>query len=265
MFACTPVEDPSVYRDVWAGFLDHMEQVTGKEVRFFPVQSNSAQLEAMRAGRLHVSGFNTGSVPVAVNCTGFTPFAMMAGNDGSYGYEMEIITYPNSGIDEVEDIRGAELTFTSQTSNSGFKAPSAILKGEFGMVAGEDFDTGFSGRHENSILGVANRDYEAASVANSVKGRMIACGAVDGEDIQLVYQSQTFPTTAYGYVHNLHPDVAEDVREAFFSFDWEGTALAEEFNKNGEEQFIEITYEDEWAVIRTIDEANGVSYDCRSR
>ncbi|WP_440997732.1 phosphate/phosphite/phosphonate ABC transporter substrate-binding protein [Arhodomonas sp. SL1] len=265
VFACTPVEDPSVYRDVWAGFLDHMEQVTGKEVRFFPVQSNSAQLEAMRAGRLHVSGFNTGSVPVAVNCTGFTPFAMMAGNDGSYGYEMEIITYPNSGIDEVEDIRGAELTFTSQTSNSGFKAPSAILKGEFGMVAGEDFDTGFSGRHENSILGVANRDYEAASVANSVKGRMIACGAVDGEDIQLVYQSQTFPTTAYGYVHNLHPDVAEDVREAFFSFDWEGTALAEEFNKNGEEQFIEITYEDEWAVIRTIDEANGVSYDCRSR
>jgi len=265
VFAYTPVEDPSVYRDVWTGFLEHMEAVTGKAVRFFPVQSNSAQLEAMRAGRLHVSGFNTGSVPVAVNCTGFVPFAMMAGEDGSFGYEMEIITYPGSGIDEVEDVRGGELTFTSQTSNSGFKAPSAILKGEFGMVAGEDFEPSFSGRHENSILGVANRDYEAASVANSVKARMIARGAVSEEDIEVVYQSQTFPTTAYGYVHNLHPDVAEDVRTAFFSFDWEGTALAEEFNKNGEDQFIEITYEDEWEVIRKIDAANEVSYDCRSR
>lgn len=265
VFAYTPVEDPSVYRDVWTDFLDHMAAVTGKEVRFFPVQSNSAQLEAMRAGRLHVSGFNTGSVPVAVNCTGFVPFAMMASDDGSFGYEMEIITYPGSGIDEVEDIRGGELTFTSQTSNSGFKAPSAILKGEFGMIAGEDFETAFSGRHENSILGVANQDYEAASVANSVKARMIARGAIEEDDVEVVYQSQTFPTTAYGHVHNLHPELAEDVREAFFSYDWEGTPLAEEFNRNGEDQFIEITYEDEWAVIRTIDEANGVSYDCRSR
>ncbi len=265
VFAYTPVEDPSMYRDVWADFLEHMEEVTGKEVRFFPVQSNSAQLEAMRAGRLHVSGFNTGSVPVAVNCTGFEPFAMMAGEDGSFGYEMEIITYPDSGIDEVEDIRGGELTFTSQTSNSGFKAPSAILKGEFGMVADEDFDTGFSGRHENSILGVANQDYDASAVANSVKTRMIARGAIDEDDVEVVYQSETFPTTAYGYVHDLHPDVAADVREAFFSYDWHGTPLAEEFNKNGEEQFIEITYEDEWAVIRGIDAANGVSYDCRSR
>ena len=51
-------------------------------------------------------------------------------------------------------------------------------------------------------------------------------------------------------------------REAFFSYDWEGTALAEEFGRNGEDQFIEITFQDDWAVIRTIDEANGVVYAC---
>lgn len=265
VFAYTPVEDPSVYREVWAGFLDHLAEVTGKTVRFFPVQSNSAQLEAMRAGRLHVSGFNTGSVPVAVNCTGFRPFAMMAGNDGSYGYEMELITHPDSSIDDVEDLRGGELTFTSQTSNSGFKAPSAILQNEFDMVAGDDFEAGFSGSHENSILGVANRDYEAASVANSVKGRMIARDAVAAEDLEVIYQSQTFPTTAYGYAHDLAPELAEAIETAFFTFDWDGTALAEEFGRNGEEQFVEITYREQWEVIRTIDQVNDVSYDCRSR
>ena len=120
VFAYTPVEDPAVYADVWSGFLDHMEEVTGKKVRFFPVQSNAAQIEAMRAGRLHVAGFNTGSNPLAVACAGFRPFAMMAADDGSFGYEMEIITYPGSGIDEVEDIKGKTLTHTSETSNSGF-------------------------------------------------------------------------------------------------------------------------------------------------
>ena len=52
IFAYTPVEDPEVYRKVWDEFLAHMSKVTGKRVVFFPVQSNAAQIEAMRAGRL---------------------------------------------------------------------------------------------------------------------------------------------------------------------------------------------------------------------
>lgn len=53
---------------------------------------------------------------------------MMASADGSYGYEMEIITYPGSGIEAVEDIKGKKLAFTAPTSNSGYKAPSAMLR-----------------------------------------------------------------------------------------------------------------------------------------
>src|SRR6056297_210545 len=140
IFAYTPVEDPAVYAEVWAGFLEHMAEVTGKKVQFFPVQSNAAQIEAMRAGRLHVAGFNTGSNPLAVACAGFRPFAMMAAEDGSFGYEMEIITHPGSGIDEVEDIRGRTLTHTSETSDSGFKAPTALMASEFDMVSGEDYE-----------------------------------------------------------------------------------------------------------------------------
>lgn len=262
IFAYTPVEDPAVYAEVWQGFLDHMADMTGKKVQFFPVQSNAAQIEAMRAGRLHVAGFNTGSNPLAVACAGFRPFAMMAGADGSFGYEMEIITYPDSGVTAVEDLKGKQLAFTSETSNSGFKAPSAILKAEFGMVAGEDFEAVFSGAHDNSILGVANKDYLAASIANSVKGRMIDREVVTEDQLVTIYTSQTFPTTGYGTVYNLTPDLQDKIREAFFSYEWEGTALAEEFGRNGEDQFIEITFKDEWSVIRTIDEANNVVYEC---
>jgi len=262
IFAYTPVEDPAVYAEVWQGFLDHMAELTGKNVQFFPVQSNAAQIEAMRAGRLHVAGFNTGSNPLAVACAGFRPFTMMAAEDGSFGYEMEILTYPGSGLESVEDIKGKELAFTSETSNSGFKAPSAILKAEFGMEAGADFDSVFSGKHDNSILGVANKDYTAASIANSVKARMIQRDVVSEDQLKVLYQSQTFPTTGYGVVYNLHPDLQDKVKEAFATFEWEGSALEEEFGKNGEAQFIPISFKEDWAVIRTIDEANGVEYNC---
>jgi phosphonate transport system substrate-binding protein len=262
IFAYTPVEDPAVYREAWADFLTHLEQVTGKETQFFPVQSNAAQIEAMRSGRLHIAGFNTGSNPLAVNCAGFVPFTIMAAPDGSFGYEMEIITHPDSGIETVEDIKGKTLAFTAPTSNSGFKAPSALLKAEFDMVEGRHFEATFSGKHDNSILGVANKDYDAASIANSVKLRMIERGVVDKADLKVLYTSQTFPTTGYGYVYNLKPELADKIREAFATFEWEGTTLLEEFEQNGEGQFIPITYQEHWDVIRKIDAANEVSYAC---
>jgi phosphonate transport system substrate-binding protein len=262
IFAYTPVEDPAVYATAWADFLEHLEAATGKDVVFFPVQNNAAQIEAMRSGRLHIAGFNTGSNPLAVNCAGFRPFTIMAGDDGSFGYEMEIITHPASGITEVADIAGGQLAFTSETSNSGFKAPSAILASEFSMSAGTDFEPVFSGKHDNSILGVANKDYPAAAIANSVLARMLERDVIATDQIVSIYKSQTFPTTGYGTAHNLTPELQASIRNAFFSFEWEGSSLEEEFEKNGEAQFLEMTYQDFWAVIRQIDTANGVSYAC---
>lgn len=261
IFSYTPVEDPAVYAKVWDGFVRHMAEVTGRDVVFFPVQSYAAQYEAMRSGRLHIAGVNTGGNPVAVSCAGFVPFAMMASEDGSFGYEMEIIVPADSSIQAPADLAGKTLAFTSPTSNSGFKAPSAILKSSFGLEADKDFNTTFSGKHDNSILGVVNKDYEAAAVANSVLKRMISRGAVDANAYKTVYKSQTFPTTGYGHAHNLHPVVVAKIKEAFFTFPWEGSDLQAEFKK--EARFIGINHKSDWAVIRQIDAANGVSYDCK--
>lgn len=261
IFAYTPVEDPAQFRDVWRGFLDHLEGLVSREVRFFPVQSNAAQIEAMRAGRLHIGGFNTGSVPLAVNCAGFVPMTMMARADGSFGYEMELITRQDSDIDAVEDLRGRTLAFTSPTSNSGFKAPSVLLDAEFGLVAGRDFEPLFSGRHDNSVLGVLQGDYEVAAVANQVIDQVLARGVGSREDLRVLYRSQSFPTTGYGVSNRLDPSLAESVRRAFTTFEWAGSALEAEFQE--EDGFIEITYEEHWDVIRTIDVASGVDWSCR--
>jgi len=268
IFAYTPVEDPAVYKEAWADFITHMEKTTGKKVQFFPVQSNAAEIEAMRSGRLHIAGFNTGSNPLAVNCAGFVPFTIMASLNGHFGYEMEILTYPGSGIEKVEDIKGRTLAFTSPTSNSGFKAPSALLKAEFDMIPDRDFKTTFSGKHDNSILGVANKDYDAASIANSVKSRMIKRNVIKADQVKVIYKSQTFPTTGFGYAYNLKPELAAKVKEGFRTFPWDKadgspSSLKVEFSKSNEGKFIPITYKEHWGVIRTIDAANGVSYSCK--
>ena len=260
IFTYTPVEDPAVYANIWNGFVAHMAKTTGRKVVFFPVQSNAAQLEAMRSGRLHVAGFNTGSNPIAVSCAGFVPFAMMAKNSGAFGYEMEIIVPANSPLKSPADLKGKTLAFTSPTSNSGFKAPSAILKGEFGLVKDRDFKATFSGKHDNSILGVYNGDYEAASIANSVLQRMERRGVIKPGKIRTIYKSQTFPTTGYGHAHNLHPVLVAKIKQAFLTYKWD-EQFKKEFKKA--DRFISIRHKNDWAVIRQIDKANGVSYKCK--
>jgi phosphonate transport system substrate-binding protein len=262
IFTYTPVEDPAVYANIWTSFVNHLSKTIGKKVVFFPVESNAAQLEAMRSGRLHVAGFNTGSNPIAVSCAGFVPFGMMAYKDGSFGYEMEIIVKADSPIQSASEIKGKTMAFTSPTSNSGFKAPSAILKGEFGLVADRDFTPTFSGKHDNSILGVYNGDYEIASVANSVLERMIRRGVIEEGKLRTVYKSPTFPTTGYGHAHNLHPELVAKIKQAFWTFPWsEDEQFVQEFKKA--DQFIGITHKFDWAIIRAIDTANNVSYDCK--
>ena len=133
------------------------------------------------------------------------------------------------------------------------------------MEAGKDFEPVFSGKHDNSILGVANKDYPAAAIANSVLSRMLERDVVKADQLVSIYKSQSFPTTGYGYVYNLKPELAEKVKAAFFNFNWEGTGLAKEFNHVNppQEKFMPISFKEHWKVVRDIDAAMNVSYDCK--
>ncbi len=257
IFAYTPVEDPAIYADIWQPFIDHLAEVTGRNVRFFAVQSNSAQVEAMRSGRLHIAGFSTGPTPFAVNLAGAVPFALMGSDDGQFGYTLQVYTHVDSGIDSMEDLRGRRVAHTAPTSNSGNLAPMALFPG-LGITPGEDYEVVFSGSHDQSMLGVVARDYDAAPVASEVVVRMAARGLYDPEDVKIIYETDPFPTTSYNYVYNLHPDLVEKIEEAFFTFEFAGTALGEEFE--GVERFIPINYQQHWNVIRTIQAANNVEY-----
>ena len=267
VFSYAPVEDPIIYKTAWQDFIAYLSKSLGREVVYFPIQSNAAEIEAMRSGKIHIAGFNTGSTPKAVNCAGFIPFTLMAKQDNSFGYRMNIITYPNSGIEQVTDIKGKSFVFTAPTSNSGYKAATVILRNEFSLSAPQDFKPQFSGKHSLSVLGVKNKKYRVASVASSVLKRMQERGDVKPEQIKIIYQSKMFPNTAYGVAHNLAPELAQKIKQAFINFNWEqqdGTpsSLKAEFNGSGYVKFVPIDYQQEWQIIRDIDRAKGLSLQC---
>ncbi len=258
VFSYTPVEDPSVYENVFTEFLEYLAEKTGKEVRWYGAESYAAQVEAMRSGRLHVAGISTGPTAFGVNLAGYVPFAIMSGAKG-YGYKLQLITHKDTDIKEVQDLKGRNIAHVTPSSNSGNQAPRALFS-EMGVVPDTDYKVNYSGKHDNSILGVANKDYDAAPVASTVLDRMADKGVVNRDDLRVIWESDPFPTTSYGYVYNLNPDLAKKVANAFLTFDWKGSGLETEFAANAWDKFIPITYKEQWKDIRTIQKHNGVAY-----
>ncbi len=257
VFAYTPVEDPAVYQNVFKPFTEFLAQCTGKRVVYYPVQSNAAEIEAMRSGRLHVAGFSTGPTGFAVNMAGAVPFAAKGTEKGPQGYHLISIVRKDSPYEKLSDLKGKRVAHTAPSSNSGHLAPLVLYPPE-GLKPNDDYKPLMSGGHDKSALGVLSGDYDMAGVASDVYERMVTRGTLKADDFRIIFTSPLFPTSSFAYAHDLHPDLVRKIRGCFFAFDFP-PSMRKEFN--GDDRFFPITYKDTWKVVRAIAEGSGTPYN----
>lgn len=257
VFTYTPVEDPAVYEQAFKPFTDHLATCTGKKVVFYQVQSNAAEIEAMRSGRLHVGGFSTGPTAFAVNLAGAVPFAVKGDAKGFQGYNLILIVKKSSPFQKITDLKGKKVAHTSASSNSGNLAPRALFP-PLGLVPDTDYKVVYSGKHDSSILGVNSGDYDAAPVASDVFHRMAGRGVIKEDDFRILYRSETFPTSSFAYAHDLEPAFRDKMLKCFYDY-----RFSPEMQKtfDGADRFFPVTYIKDWAVVRKVDESAGEKHD----
>ena len=181
----------------------------------------------------------------------------MEKHDGTTGYTLQLITHSSSPIKSVADLKGKRVAHVSPSSNSGDTAPRVLFR-NMGIVPGTDYEVVYSGKHDNSIMGVVNKDYDAAPVANNVVTRMQSRNMFKATHLRVVYESRPFPRTAFGIAHDLSPALQSKIREAFLTFDFKASKLAKEFADS--RAFVPIDYAKDWSDIRSIQKATGATY-----
>ena len=257
VFAYSPVEDPAVYENIFKPFTEYLAKCAGKRVVYYPVQSNSAEIEAMRSGRLHVAGFSTGPTGFAVNMAGAIPFAAKGTAERVRGYHLAFVVKADSPYQKPSDLKGKKVAHTSPSSNSGNLAPRVLFPTQ-GLVPDQDYKVLYSGGHDKSALGVVSGDYDGAPVASDVLERMIVRGTIKKEALRVIYESETFPTSSFAYAHDLKPDLAKKITDCFYAFRFT-PEMQKEFN--GDDRFFPITYQKDWAVVRHVAEGSGTPYN----
>ncbi|MCU0900749.1 MAG: phosphonate ABC transporter substrate-binding protein [Cypionkella sp.] len=143
--------------------------------------------------------------------------------DGSTGYYAFGFARKDSGITSIEQAKGKTFAFADPNSTSGYLVPGAELLEQVGPL--EDFfsEVRFSGGHEQSIVGVANGDFDAAvSWADGLGDwedgynsgafrRASDAGLVDMNDLVQIWQSKLIPEGPMVVRKSLPQDVKDKV------------------------------------------------------
>ena len=257
VFTYTPVEDPAVYENVFKPFTDYLSKCTAKRVVFYQVQSNAAEIEAMRSGRLHVGGFSTGPTNYAVNLAGAVPFAVKGDAKEWQGYQLIFVVRKDSAYQKLADLKGKKVAHVQPSSNSGNLAPRVLFPKE-GLVPDQDYKVLYSGKHDQTVMGVLSGDFDGGPVASDVFKRMIERGQVKAEDFRILYRSQTFPTSSFAYAHDLDPKLRDTMLKCFYDY-----RFPAEMQKafDGADRFFPINYKEHWAVVRQVAEGSGEKFN----
>jgi phosphonate transport system substrate-binding protein len=226
-------------------------------VVFYQVQSNAAEIEAMRSGRLHVGGFSTGPTAFAVNLAGAVPFAVKGYEKEFQGYNLIVIVKKDSPYQKLSDLKGKKFAHTSPSSNSGHMAPMALFPAQ-GLTPEKDYRIIFSGKHDQSVMGVNSGDYDAAAVASDVFHRMAERGQVKEADFRIIYRSAKFPTSSFSYAHDLEPSFRDKMLKCFYDY-----RFPAEMQKafDGADRFFPVTYLKDWEVVRKVAEGSGEAFN----
>jgi phosphonate transport system substrate-binding protein len=152
--------------------------------------------------------------------------------DGTTGYYSIGFARVDSGITSMEDAKGKVFAFADPNSTSGYLVPGAELTETYGKLEDYFSEVKMSGGHEQSIVGVANGDFDAGVAwadglgnwedgYNSGAFRKAAdSGLVDMTTIQEIWRSKLIPEGPLVVRRSL-PQDAKDKMLAMLDTIWE--------------------------------------------
>ncbi|MBN2631231.1 MAG: phosphonate ABC transporter substrate-binding protein [Rhodobacteraceae bacterium] len=181
--------------------------------------------------------------------------------DGTTGYYSIGFARKDSGITSMEQAKGKTFAFADPNSTSGYLVPGAELRETFGKLEDYFAEVKMSGGHEQSIVGVAKGDFDAAVAwadglgawedgFNSGAFRKAAdAGLVDMNDIVEIWRSKLIPEGPMVLRRTLPQDV-KDKMTAMLDVMWEKDPKCAYNVAAGEaKDFVPVKHEDYLGII----------------
>jgi phosphonate transport system substrate-binding protein len=181
-----------------------LEQTFRMPVRLNLASDYAGVIQAFAAGQLELSSMSPAAYAGAWIETngGVEPIVTTEEADGSMGYVAVMLVRADSGITSLEGMRGKSMAWADPNSASGYLIPRFALRRQ-GINPEAVFGrTGFAGGHEQAVVALLQRQYDAAVTWASGRGEesegfsrgalrsMVEKGLVNMRDLRVIWRSE---------------------------------------------------------------------------
>jgi phosphonate transport system substrate-binding protein len=185
----------------------YLEKTLGMKVEFTPVSDYPAAVEALVNKKVDLVWFG-GFTHVQAQIRSGGKIVPIAQREEDTKFQSVFIAKTDSGIKTLDDLKGKQISFGSQSSTSGHLMPRHFLL-QAKIDPDKDFKrVAYSGAHDATIASVVSGKVEAAALDITVWKKFVAENKVDTKAVDVFYTTPTY----FNYNWSVHADMPADLR-----------------------------------------------------
>jgi phosphonate transport system substrate-binding protein len=185
----------------------YLEKKLGMKVEFTPVSDYPAAVEALVNKKVEMVWFG-GFTYVQAQIRSGGRVVPIAQREEDTRFQSVFIAKTDSGIKQLSDLKGKQVSFGSQSSTSGHLMPRHFLL-QAKIDPDKDFKrVAYSGAHDATIASVVSGKVEAAALDITVWKKFVAENKVDTKAVDVFFTTPPF----FNYNWSVHADMPADLR-----------------------------------------------------
>ena len=237
-----------------------LEETFRVPVRLMPASDYAGVMQALSARQIEFAGLGPSIYAAAWIDTngGIEPILTTEQVDGSTSYVSVMLARADSGIANLEQMRGRSLAWADPNSASGYLIPRFELRRSgIGVEPGQFFGrTGFGGGHEQAVVAMLQRQYDAAMTWASGMGdinegftrgntrAMVEKGMLRMSDVRIIWQSRPIQNGPLTIRTDLPPEFREDIIRFYLALPRANPAVFEQIARGTGAGFREVRHSD---------------------
>ncbi|MFC3123862.1 phosphate/phosphite/phosphonate ABC transporter substrate-binding protein [Pseudoroseomonas globiformis] len=241
----------------WDNYRKLIEDTFGVPVRLYPAADYAGVMQAFAAKQIECSAMGASGYAGTWLDTngGVEPIVVPREIDGSIAYVAVMVVRKDSGIESLEQMRGKSLAWADPNSTSGYLIPRSELRNG-GLDINSYFSrTGFGGGHEQAVVAVLQKQYDAAVTWASGQGEesqgytrgnlrsMVEKGMLDMNDMRIIWKSRPIPNGPLVIRSDLPAAFKADFRQFHLALPTAHKEIYEQIERGGGQGYAEVTHE----------------------
>ena len=192
---------------------DYLSERLGVKVEAFTASNYIGVVEGIGSGSVDFGIIPPFSALLAQKQSNAKPILTSKGKTGKPGYTAELYVRKDSGIKNLQAVKGKKVAFVDPSSSSGYIYPGAMLV-EAGLNLEKDISYQFSGGHDKSLQLLLNKDVDVIATFDGVEDRYAKDFPQAKTDIQKLATSDMIPGIMVTVSSKMDKDLQDKLEKA---------------------------------------------------